>query len=101
MWEKVLQEPLAVVFVHASWCGHCKALWPLLKEVARKHRGSVPTYAVEESVYKTLQNTTVEVTSFPKVFQYTHGTKTKEENGGPGNNPKDKVAKLEQLYVSA
>jgi thioredoxin len=79
--REVLQWPGAVlVFFWASWCAHCRGMFPVIEEVARRRAGMVKVAMVNTEKEIPLAKR-FDVVSVPRLVLYRNGEKLNEING--------------------
>lgn len=79
--EQVLEDPGAVlVFFWAPWCAHCRGMFPILEDVARKEAGVIKIAMVNTEKALNLART-FSIMSVPRLSLYKHGRLVDEING--------------------
>jgi thioredoxin 1 len=90
-WEaEVVNSPLPVlVDFHATWCGPCKVLAPVVEEIARERAGALKVVKVDVDVASATA-ARLEVRSVPTLILFRDG---KEVRRRVGAGPKAAVVK--------
>lgn len=71
--ELVLESPVPVILdIYADWCGPCKALSPILEELAIKGGGSFRLVKVNSDNERVIA-TALEITALPTIFGFRDG----------------------------
>jgi thioredoxin 1 len=70
--EFVARYPLTVVEFWASWCGPCKTMRPIIRDMADRHRGRVAFGKVNIERHKKLAETN-DVLSIPHMVFFSYG----------------------------
>lgn len=70
--KAVMSEELVLVDFHATWCGPCKELDPILKNVAKKHAGKVKLLKIDVDENSTLAQQ-LGITNIPLLHLYKSG----------------------------
>ncbi len=79
--REVLDNPGAVLlFFWASWCAHCRAMIPLMEEVAHEKAGIMEVAMINSEKEPSLARR-FDVLSVPKLILYRYGRKIDEING--------------------
>jgi thioredoxin 2 len=79
--REVLDCPgAALLFFWATWCSHCRAMIPLMEEVAREKAGMIKVAMINSEKEPSLARR-FDVLSVPKLIIYRYGKKTDEING--------------------
>jgi thioredoxin 1 len=88
--EEVVKSPLPVlVDFHATWCGPCKVLAPVVEEIARERTGALKVVKVDVDVASATA-ARLEVRSVPTLILFRDG---KEVRRRVGAGPKAAVVK--------
>lgn len=88
-WDFLGNKP-AIIDFYASWCGPCKALSPVLDEVAEEYKGKVDIYKVNVDDEPEL-STILGIRSIPTLLFIAKDGSTKVNVGGI---PKTKLQEL-------
>ncbi|MEJ2697297.1 MAG: thioredoxin domain-containing protein [Candidatus Sulfobium sp.] len=79
--REVLDHPgAALIFFWAPWCAHCRAMIPLMEEVAREKAGMIKVGMINSEKEPALARR-FEVMSVPRLILYRYGKKLNELNG--------------------
>ncbi len=74
------QEHPVLVEVWASWCGNCRALEPVIKEVARELAGQAKVYQLKADDNQQLVKE-LKIMGVPALLYYRHGVLVKKKLG--------------------
>ncbi len=79
--SEVLRSPgFVLVFFWAPWCSHCRAMIPMIEQLARERAGMVKV-AMVNTEKETFLARRFDVLSVPKMALYRNGEKINELNG--------------------
>lgn len=79
--QEVLDHPgIMLVFFWATWCAHCRGMFPTLEEVARQKAGIVKVGMVNTEKERYLAST-FNIMSVPRLTLYNNGRLVDEVNG--------------------
>jgi len=78
--EVVNSHPLVLVDFHATWCGPCKTLTPILKEVKNKVGEGVKIVKIDVDKHQQL-SAQMGVRGVPTMVLYKNGTQVWRQSG--------------------
>lgn len=78
--ELLKSKPLVLVDFHATWCGPCKMLSPIITRVAKKAGDHVRIVKIDVDKNKSLAET-LGVRGVPTLILYKNGEKVWRESG--------------------
>jgi thioredoxin 1 len=72
--------PLVAVEFWASWCAPCKAMRPVIRDLAKRHKGEVAIGKVNIERHRDLAEEN-NVLSIPHIIYFSYGKKVHESHG--------------------
>ena len=78
--EIIKSEPLVLVDFHATWCGPCKMLAPILKDVKSRLKGEVRIVKIDVDKNQKLAND-LAVRGVPTMILYKKGEQVWRQSG--------------------
>lgn len=89
-------ERPAIVDFSATWCGPCRALAPVLEELAKEYQGKVDFYCIDVDANRQLA-TSLQIRSIPFLIFFPKNGKPKTITGG---HPKEVLkAKINEILL--
>lgn len=90
-FQDIIQsEPLVLVDFHATWCGPCKALAPILKDLKNRVKDAVKIVKIDVDKHPTLSSQ-LQVRGVPTMILYKNGEQVWRQSGVVQANDLEKL----------
>jgi len=93
-YDELTKSGIAIVDFSATWCGPCKRIEPIFKDLAKKNPEMTFIHVDIDEASESLPNVLNDISSVPTFYFYNDGKKVDSLTGGNSNRLKQLVDKL-------
>ena len=99
-YDELTKSGIAIVDFGAAWCGPCKRIEPIFKDLAKANPDMKFVHVDIESAAETLANILVDINTVPTFYFYKNGKKIDTFTGSSSNKLKELIEKLKDTSKS-